>query len=260
MFNGPGGAKLETVLKAALHRRTSVCNRHEQAGEHTINLHCARRSFPSSPAYQEFSCWLSSSVFIRSSPAHLQVGLPTLQRRRKPAPPPPLRYIHCFEYLPRSRFEQQRQNADGGPRDQTLLASLRTSPPAPSPGGGVTLNRRPVPWLLVPGPVAGAGRLRADREVPRTSIVDDVGSESKQRTAHAATAKRPLRTLMFPRVVKTGRPSRPSCSRASRRPRGRREGLRPLLRGMRGPSLALRTSSRTSETAFAGPADFFKDI
>jgi hypothetical protein len=30
-----------------------------------------------------------------------------------------------------------------------------------SPGGGV--GRRPVPWLLVPGPVAGAERLRAGR-------------------------------------------------------------------------------------------------
>jgi hypothetical protein len=30
------------------------------------------------------------------------------------------------------------------------------------PGGGV--NRRPAPWLLVPGPVAGVERLRADRD------------------------------------------------------------------------------------------------
>ena len=33
--------------------------------------------------------------------------------------------------------------------------------PEVSPGGGV--DRRPVPWLLVPGPVAGVERLRAGR-------------------------------------------------------------------------------------------------
>jgi hypothetical protein len=55
------------------------------------------------------------------------------------------------------------------PLDDSEIPPAAASTPPSSDG--------PVPWLLVPGPVAGIERLRADRELTLTRSLDDIGSD-----------------------------------------------------------------------------------
>jgi hypothetical protein len=63
----------------------------------------------------------------------------------------------------------------------------------------------PVPWLLVPGPVAGVERLRADREVTLTRSVDDIGLESKHISKGSVTAEQQIISTLRPVILVTRR-------------------------------------------------------
>ena len=68
-----------------------------------------------------------------------------------------------FQY-PNFEYSGERQYSKSSIKSLTLLVSARpaSGDSETSSGGGV--NQQPAPWLLVPRPVAGVERLRADRD------------------------------------------------------------------------------------------------
>jgi hypothetical protein len=67
--------------------------------------------------------------------------------------------------LMRFEYSVQRQNIQtiaAGPVSE--FSHVPSQDSENSPGSGPGVSRRPLPWLLVPGPVAGVERLRANGE------------------------------------------------------------------------------------------------